>query len=146
MHNLKLFTLAAKWSTGEKALQLAKCLNGDALSSLLLLSPDDRSDYDALVRALKRRFVVCSAASLLHFELCSHQHHYGELLRELEGLVHGIYARIPPAIQDELARDHFLEALFPGSTKISPRGFGVSYREGNAHWRTHLTSPRTGLS
>lgn len=103
--------------------------------------------------------MVCPAASLFHFELCSHQHRYVELLRELEGLVHGIYAHIPPAIQDELARDHFLEALFPANLRVQTLLAQPKYLhdalelaiEGNAHWRTHLTSPRrverqTGLS
>ena len=69
----ELLAQAGRWSTEEKALQLAMCLTGDALSSLLLLSPEDRSDYEALVGALKRRFSLCSAASLLCSELCSCQ-------------------------------------------------------------------------
>ena len=67
----ELLAQAGKWCTEEKALQLAMCLTGDALTSLLLLSPADRSDYDALVGALKRRFGLCSTASLLRSELCS---------------------------------------------------------------------------
>lgn len=91
------------------------CLNGDAFSSLLLLSPDDRSDYDALVGALKRRFGESSAASLLRSKLCSRQRRPGEPLRDLandiERLVHRAYAHMTPATQSELARDHILQAL-----------------------------------
>ncbi len=39
MFSLKLLAQAGRWSTEEKALQLAMCLTGEALSSLLLLSP-----------------------------------------------------------------------------------------------------------
>ena len=77
----ELLAQAGKWCTEEKALQLAMCLTGDALTSLLLLSPADRSDYEALVGALKRRFGLCSTASLLRSELCSRQRRPGELLR-----------------------------------------------------------------
>lgn len=118
----ELLARASKWSTEVKALQLAMCLTGDALSSLLLLSPDDRSDYNALVGALKRRFGLCTAASLLRSELCSRQRRPGEPLRDLandiEGLVHRTYAHMPPAIQSELARDHFLRALLPADLRI----------------------------
>ena len=58
----ELLAQAAVWSTKEKALQLAQ-------SSLLLLSRDNRSDYDALMGALKRQFRVCAAASLLRSDL-----------------------------------------------------------------------------
>ena len=40
---------AAGWSVKVKALQLAMYLADDALSCLLLLSPEDRGDYVALV-------------------------------------------------------------------------------------------------
>lgn len=42
-----------------RALQLALCLTDDALSCLLLLSPEERRDYGALVGALQRRFGQC---------------------------------------------------------------------------------------
>lgn len=113
----ELLAQASKWTAEVKALQLAMCLTGDALSSLLLLSPEDRCDYNELVGALRRRFGSCRAASLLRSELCSRQRRPGEPLRELandvEGLVHRTYAHMPPAIRSELARDHFLQALLP---------------------------------
>lgn len=118
----EILSRANNWSNEAKALQLAMCLTGDALSSLLLLTPDDRSDYDALVGALKRRFGQCSAASLLRSELCSRKRRPGEPLRDLanevEGLVHRAYAHMPPSILSELARDHFLQALLPSNLRI----------------------------
>ncbi len=44
----ELLAQGAKWSRREKALQLAMCRTGNALWSLLLLSLNDRTDYDAL--------------------------------------------------------------------------------------------------
>lgn len=118
----ELLAQAGRWSTAEKALQLAMSLTGDALTSLLLLSPNDRSDYNALVGALKRRFGLCSAASLLRSELCSRQRRSEEPLRDLandiEGLVHRTYSHMPPAIQGELARDYFLQALQPADLRV----------------------------
>ncbi len=80
------------------------------------------SDYDALVGALKRRFGLCSTASLLRSELCSRQCRPAEPLRDLandiEGLVHRTYVHMPPAIQSELARDHFLQALLPADLRV----------------------------
>lgn len=118
----ELLAQASRWSTEEKALQLAMCLTGDALSSLLLLSPDDRCDYRALVEALKRRFGTCSTSSVLRSELCSRHRRPGEPLRvlanDIEGLVHRTYCHMPPAIQSELARDHFLQALSPSDLRI----------------------------
>ena len=105
-----------------KAHQLAMCLSGDALSSLLLLSPNDRSDYDALVGMLERRFGEYSVASLLRSKLYSRQQRPGEQLRDLandiEGLVHRTYAHMPPAIQSEVAWDHFLKTLLPSNLRI----------------------------
>ena len=50
---------AAGWSVKVKALQLAMYLADDALSCLLLLSPEDRGDYVPLLGALRRRFGLC---------------------------------------------------------------------------------------
>lgn len=117
----ELLARAARWSTEEKALQLAMCLTGDALSSLLLLSPEDRHDYEALVVALKRRFGLCSTSSVLRSELCSRRRPREQLrtlANDVEGLVHRTYAHMPPAIQSELARDHFIQALLPDDLRI----------------------------
>ena len=71
--------------------------------------------------ALKRRFGLCSTASLLRSELCSRKRRPGEPLRELandiEGLVHRTYAHMPPVIQSELARDYFLQGLLPADLR-----------------------------
>lgn len=98
-------------SKGTSACYVSHCL--------LLLSPEQRSDYAALVGALKRRFGSCTAASLLRSELCSRQQRPGEPLRELANDIEGhrTYAHMPSDIQSELARDHFLQALLPADLR-----------------------------
>ncbi|XP_025760014.1 uncharacterized protein LOC112844604 [Oreochromis niloticus] len=52
----ELLAVAAGWSEEHKALQLALCLCEDAAACLLLLTEEQRGDYNALVGALQRRF------------------------------------------------------------------------------------------
>lgn len=69
----ELLARAAAWSDATKALQLALCLTDDALACLLLLSPAERDDYNALVGALQRRFGQCAQVEGLRAELTSRQ-------------------------------------------------------------------------
>lgn len=41
-----------------------------------------------------------------------------DLTNDIEGLVHRAYAHMPPAIQSELAQDHFLQVLIPANLYI----------------------------
>ena len=113
---------ALGWSMEHKALQLAMCLTEDALSCLLLLSGDERQDYNALVGALSRRFGQCSAPGLLRSELCNRHRLPGEPLRtlanDIETLTRRAYAHMPASVQGELARDRFLQALSPADLRI----------------------------
>ncbi|KAL3045314.1 hypothetical protein OYC64_013558 [Pagothenia borchgrevinki] len=61
----ELLAHAGGWSIETKALQLALCLSNEALSCLLLLSPEDRHSYEALAGALVRRFGQCFPPELL---------------------------------------------------------------------------------
>ena len=74
----ELLADAGGWSVKVKALQLAMCLSDEALSCLLLLSPEDRGDYAALVGALRRRFGQCVKPGLLRSELCNRRRKPGE--------------------------------------------------------------------
>ena len=118
----ELLADAAGWSVKVKALQLAMCLADDALSCLLLLSPEDRGDYVALVGALRRRFGLCVKPGLMRSELCNRRRKPGETLRalanDIESLSRRAYAHMPPAVQSELARDQFLQALSPTELRM----------------------------
>ena len=86
----ELLADAAGWSVKVKALQLAMCLADEALSCLLLLSPEDRGDYVALVGALQRRFGLCVEPGLLRSELCNRRRKPGETLRALANDIEGL--------------------------------------------------------
>lgn len=113
----ELLARAGGWSEDRKALELAMCLTDDALSCLLLLSPEHRHDYNALVGALKRRFGQFEQSGLLRSELNNRRRLPGEQLRvlanDIENLTRRAYAHMPPSVQGELARDQFVQALAP---------------------------------
>ena len=118
----ELLAHAGEWTEEEKALQLAMCLTDDALKCLLLISPEDRHDYGALVGALKRRFGQCVRPDLLKNELSSRCRLPGEPLRvlanDIESLTRRAYAHMPPDVQSELARDQFIRALSPTELRV----------------------------
>ena len=101
----------------ERALQLALCLTDDALACLILISPEDRHDYGALVGALRRRCGQCVQPGLLRSELSNRRRQLGEPLRvlanDIESLSRRAYAHMPPSMQSELARDQFIQTLSP---------------------------------
>lgn len=118
----ELLAQAGGWTMKDKALQLAMCLTDDALKCLLLLSTEDRHNYDALVGALKRRFGQCVQPGLLKNELSSRYRLPGEPLRvlanDIESLTRRAYAHMPPDVQSELARDQFIRALSPTDLRV----------------------------
>ena len=118
----ELLSRAVGWSEDIKALQLALCLTDEALSCLLLLSPAERTDYGALVGALKRRFGQCSQPGVLRSELSSRQRQPGEPLRilanDIETLARRAYSHMSPEVQSELARDQFIRAITPRELRV----------------------------
>lgn len=118
----ELLARARGWTKQEQALHLALCLVGDALQCLLLLSPEDRQDYDALVGALNRRFGQCIQPGLIKNELSNRSRRPGEPLRilanDIESLTRRAYCHMPPEVQSELARDQFIRALSPTELRV----------------------------
>lgn len=118
----EILARAADWSEDDKALQLAMCLNDEALSCLLQLSPAEREDYGALVGALQRRFGQSNLPGVLRAELTNRQRQPGEPLRvlanDIETLARKAYAHMPTAVQNELARDQFIRALSPRGLRV----------------------------
>lgn len=113
----ELLATAAGWSEEHKALQLAMCLTNDADACLLLLSPEERKDYGALVRALQRRYGRINQHLILRSEFINWRRQPGESLRvlanDIETLYRRAYASMTPTVQNELARDQFIQALSP---------------------------------
>ena len=116
----ELLAVARRWGSGDKALQLALCLEGDALSCLLLL--DQRQCYDDLVGALKRRFGTWSQPALLKNELRGRCRRPGESLRglanDIEGQVRRAYSHMPADARSELATDLFVGAISPPDLRV----------------------------
>ncbi|CAI5661042.1 unnamed protein product [Oreochromis niloticus] len=118
----ELLAVAAGWSEEHKALQLALCLCEDAAACLLLLTEEQRGDYNALVGALQRRFGQYNKPVLLRSEFHNRRRLPGEPLRilahEVECLCRRAYDSMPPSVQAELARDQFLQALSPKELRM----------------------------
>lgn len=118
----ELLADARRWEERDKALQLALCLEGDALSCLLLLDPMQRRCYDALVGALKRRFGKWSQPALLKNELRGRCRKPGESLRglanDIEGQVRRAYSHMPADARSELATDLFVGAISPPDLRV----------------------------
>ncbi|KAJ8006487.1 hypothetical protein DPEC_G00107760 [Dallia pectoralis] len=113
----ELLAESAGWGDEEKALQLALCLAGDAVTCLLMLTPEQRRSYRELVAALDRRFGKDKHRELALSALGRRQRMPGKPLRALandvERLTRRAYGHTPPVVQDELASDRFVLALSP---------------------------------
>ena len=85
----------------------------------------------------------CVKPGLIRSELCNRRRMPGETLRalanDIESLSRRAYAHMPPAVQSELARDQFLQALSPTELRMQTllaqpadfaRGLGDGHREG----------------
>ncbi|KAJ8401943.1 hypothetical protein AAFF_G00375240 [Aldrovandia affinis] len=99
-------------------------MRDDALPCLLLLSPEDRNRYEALVGALQRRFGQCLESGVLRNELSNRSRMPGESLRllanDIESLTRRAYGHMPSEVQSELARDQFIRALTPADLRAQP--------------------------
>lgn len=118
----ELLAQAGRWTLEHKALQLALCLQDDALDCLLLLGSEDRKDYNALVGALKRRFGQCVQPDVFKNKLSTRNRLAGEPLRvlanDIESLTRRAYAHMPSSVQNELAKDQFIRALSPPELRM----------------------------
>lgn len=97
-------------------LQLALSLMEDAPPCLLLLSPERQSNYGALVSLLQRHFGKLNLLDALCSEFGYCAWLLGEFLCNLaydKSLGWQAYTFMSPAIQDELVKDQFVQALVP---------------------------------
>ncbi|RXM99206.1 hypothetical protein EOD39_11933 [Acipenser ruthenus] len=133
-----------RWTEEEKALQLAGCLAEDVLPCLLTLAPEQQADLGGGTsgsEVLRSQFGSSQQPGLLSNELQGRTLKPGETLRELaatiEVLTRRAFAHMPPAVQEELARNQFVEAIGTGELRAwsgpwsggNPRG-GVHHESG----------------
>ncbi|RXM29933.1 Metalloreductase STEAP4 [Acipenser ruthenus] len=113
------FNLVARleeWIMEEKALQLTGGLAEGALPCLLTLAPS--RIFETLSEALGHRFGRSQQSGLLRNELWDWTQKAGEPLHELAAAIEGLtcwaFVHMPSLVQEELARDQFVEVLGPG--------------------------------
>ncbi|CAI5669096.1 unnamed protein product [Oreochromis niloticus] len=106
----------------ETALRLSAEAGFSPAACLLLLTEEQKGDYNALVGALQRRFGQYNQPVLLRSEFHNRRRLPGEPLRilahEVECLCRRAYDSMPPSVQAELARDQFLQALSPKELRM----------------------------
>ena len=125
---LAQFEIAAQmngWNDEQKALFLATSLHGNATLILSNMSRNDRQDYAKLVTALTTRFGITHQADLARAKLKTRVKRREESLPELaesvEGLTRKAYPDASSDLQDVLARDHFIDALYEEDLRLRVR-------------------------
>jgi len=103
------------WNYEAKSLYLAGSLKGDARTLLTELSPEQRRDYDSLVKILNLRFGSFNRAEIYKANLQTRTKRRDETISEssqsIKKLTRQAYPNAPYSITSTLARDHFIDAL-----------------------------------
>ncbi|KAJ8018186.1 hypothetical protein HOLleu_43967 [Holothuria leucospilota] len=104
-----------RWSGGVKAMCLAASLRGDAQAILADLEAEKRRNYTNLVDALSSRFGPTRQTELRSIQLRNRCRKKGETIPELaqdvKRLTRFAYPGASSHLQDQLARDHFVDCL-----------------------------------
>ncbi|KAJ8019181.1 hypothetical protein HOLleu_42404 [Holothuria leucospilota] len=104
-----------RWSGGVKAMCLAASLRGDAQAILADLEAEKRRNYTDLVDALSSRFGPARQTELRRIQLRNRSRKKGETIPELaqdvKRLTRFAYPGASSHLQDQLARDHFVDCL-----------------------------------
>ena len=125
---LEQFEIAAKldgWSDEQKALFLATSLRGNATLILRNISGNERGDYAKLVAALSSRFGITHQSDLARAKLKTRikrrEESLPELAENVETLTRKAYPDASTELQDVLARDHFIDALYEEDLRLRIR-------------------------
>ncbi|MBJ5584697.1 hypothetical protein JGG81_25170, partial [Salmonella enterica subsp. enterica serovar Typhimurium] len=113
------------WRTREKACFLAASLRSPAADVLQTLPEEKRLDYESLVSALNLRFCGGFLQQLHFIQLRNStqkpQESLQELASDIERLSRLAYANCPDGIQDQLAQEHFVDAIGDPDTQQATR-------------------------
>ena len=111
----ELMADARGWNLEERALQLVASLRGAALEVLGHLTAAQRTDYQRVVEALRRRFGHHQQAEVYRARLKGRLRVRGEplpqLAQEVETLVRRAYPMASEDMVGQLTKDHFVDAL-----------------------------------
>ena len=112
------FEIVAKyngWNYAEKGSNAACSLRGNAQQVLYDMPADEREDYEAILKALKRRFDPENQESLKKIEFKSRSKKREETMNEytfaLRRLVHSAFPKLPSDAQEDMLVDQFIRGL-----------------------------------
>ena len=104
-----------RWDAPTRALELATSLRGLALAILSDLGPEERGDYNKLLRALVGRFEPDNQSEVFRSQLKGRQRRKGEslteLCQEIKRLARKAYPTAHRDMRDRLAMDSFVDSL-----------------------------------
>ena len=104
-----------RWDNVTCAMELATSLSGQALAILTDIEPEQRQDYDALIKALLIRFEPDNQSEVFRAQLKCRTRKRGEGLAELaqdvKQLVRKAYPDASNSIRETLAKEAFTDAL-----------------------------------
>ena len=104
-----------RWDNVTCAMELATSLSGQALAILTDIEPEQRQDYDALIKALLIRFEPDNQSEVFRAQLKCRTRKRGEGLAELaqdvKKLVRKAYPDASNSIRETLAKEAFTDAL-----------------------------------
>ena len=110
------------WNVTEKAAFLATSLEGSAANVLGCMDSTKRHSLCSLVTALETRFGTTGQRELSHVKLRSRRRRKDEPLPELaddvERLSRLMYRDVPARLQDEQAKEQFIDALNDDDLRI----------------------------
>ena len=117
-----------KWNDARKSQFLAVRMRGAALLQLQSLSPDVRGDYMDLKRALRKTFVPKERIELhkaeFHVRRRERSKKLPDLASSLRRVVGKAYPEAIPHLQDNLAKDQFIDALEDREIRMKIRESG----------------------
>ena len=122
---------SCSWGDYHAQFNIVTKLNGwEARATLGDLDAPKRTDYEALTEALEARFGSQHRTEMYRTQLCCRVQEHDEMLPELSQAVQRLtrqaYPAAPSSLQDTLARDYFIDALF----------------DSEMWWRIHQARPK----
>lgn len=144
LRHFELVALMNRWDCQTKALKLATSLTGTAQRALNGLALPTLYDYDALRKALERRFDPVEKAELVRVQLRnrrqSNQETLVDLSDDIRHLVDRAYAGLQEEAKEAMALDYFLNAVDDSEVRVKLLQMGVSSLHEAVHLGSELVS------
>lgn len=122
MAQFEMLASASGWNSGQKAVELATSLRGNAVELLGQMAAHERSDYETLVAALERRYGTQHQTDLYRTKFRTRMRKKGESLQDmaqdLEHLAHRAYPTASTEMKATLLKDQFVDGLHDPHLKL----------------------------